>query len=315
MFKEYISRLFLLSAMSLIPSLAQASPSSVVMEIAGLGQGAADGPFDLPLNSPLIAGAKYRALVEVRDADSDNLNQSVNNFTLALDLGNGNIDDFAWLVTGHIDDSDHTNLIPGVDNFGQVSTDTFTGHSIPTQVLIDAGIVTPLKLAVVYFTAGAAGSALSLDLDAEPYQSGYSTNNSHYGISGVSYNINQGQGLSFSANVIAPLKVLSLADSNDPFSPNGDRYKDTTTISGSFDRIASWKLTIKNALGTIVRSFSGSGSKVNVIWDGKNSKGNILPDGLYTYVLNGSDTAASFASATSTVKIGNTVRQQKRRAR
>lgn len=313
--KCFIYKCVILVITALLSSTANAAPSSVMVEVAGLGIDNGSSFFDLPLTGSLMGGGKYKLLLVGRDADSDNLNQSVNNVTFALEISNGNIDRFEWLVVGDIDDSDWTNQVAGVDNFGQVSTDTFTGHSMPTQALIDAGFAAPLKLAVIYFTAGVAGSPLNLNLDTNPYESGYSTNNSHYGINGVSYNINQGQGLSYSASVIAPLKVLNLTESNDPFSPNGDRYKDTTTFSGSFNQIASWKLTIKNTAGYIVRSFSGRGSKVTIVWDGKNSKGNILPDGLYPYVLSGTDAAGSSASATNTVSIGKTGRVRRQGSR
>ncbi len=173
---------------------AYASPSTVQIEIAGLGvnDGNPSSPFNLPLNTTLTPGQTYKVLLTGRDNDADTNNQPVNNITFDLAITNGTLTSFSWLVTGDIDDNNLTNSIPGVDNPGQVSTDTFSGHSFPTQALINAGFATPLQLGVAYFTAGAAGSPVILNFDSNPYVSGFATDNSHYGVNGTSYGINGG---------------------------------------------------------------------------------------------------------------------------
>lgn len=182
------------------------------------------------------------------------------------------------------------------------------GHAIATQILIEAGFALPTEIGVVHFTAGSAGSPIVLDFDSIPYVSGLSTANSHYGVQGVSYNLNQGDGFQFATSVIAPLTLLSLRESNDPFSPDGDNYKDKTNITATFNRSASWKLMIKDSIGKTVRSFAGRGAKVSVLWDGKNSKGAVVPNGVYTYTLNAIDSGGGSVSASSTVTVGRTPR-------
>ncbi len=193
-------------------SEAFALPTTVKIEVSGLGldTGNPSSPFDLPLTTNLVAGVKYKVKLTGKDTDTDSNNQGVNNITFDMAITNGTLTAYSWLVTGDIDDSSYTNSVPGIDNPGQVSTDTFSGHQFPTQVLIDAGLGTPLPLAVVYFTAGAAGSQLEIDFDSNPYVSGFATDNSHYGVNGTSYKINQGQCssnpnmcLKFKTNVIS----------------------------------------------------------------------------------------------------------------
>lgn len=100
-----------------------------------------------------------------------------------------------------------------------------------------------------------------------------------------------------------PLSLLSLNDNPDPFSPNGDGRKDTATISASFNHTASWTLNFRNAQGQPIRSFSGSGTSVSQIWDGRNQAGIRVADGIYIYTLNGTDVGASQASVSGTVRL------------
>lgn len=101
-------------------------------------------------------------------------------------------------------------------------------------------------------------------------------------------------------------QIISLSDSPDPFSPNGDGVRETTAISGKFNHICNWNIDIKNLAASIVRTFSGTGTSVSVIWDGKNNLGIRVPDGIYTYILRGTDIGASSASKSGTARIDTT---------
>jgi len=74
-----------------------------------------------------------------------------------------------------------------------------------------------------------------------------------------------------------------------PFSPNMDGRKDTTTITASFNTIVNWKLQIRTATGLIVRTWTGTGRTLTINWNGKNSTGAIVPDGIYKLRLSGSN--------------------------
>jgi gliding motility-associated-like protein len=70
-------------------------------------------------------------------------------------------------------------------------------------------------------------------------------------------------------------------------SPNGDLINDTLNISGIDFNVQEADLKILNSAGTLV--FSTSNRKKQdkwVYWDGKDSKGAMLPEGTYYYLLN-----------------------------
>lgn len=100
-----------------------------------------------------------------------------------------------------------------------------------------------------------------------------------------------------------PPVLLNLADSPDPFTPNGDEVDDTTTISARFNHTASWTLDLHSSTGTLIRTFTGMGATISQIWDGRNASGLFLLGGTYVYTLTGTDTGASTASGSGTVTL------------
>ena len=111
---------------------------------------------------------------------------------------------------------------------------------------------------------------------------------------------------------IAPVKTGVIAIDNTPpvvnistdsmiFSPNGDKNKDTLTIRQKIKSAAEdiWKGEIKNAAGITVVSYEWNGDSVpeKFIWDGTDSSGTVLPDGLYFYSISSTDKAGNRTSA------------------
>ncbi|MBI5194244.1 MAG: M36 family metallopeptidase [Nitrospirae bacterium] len=86
-------------------------------------------------------------------------------------------------------------------------------------------------------------------------------------------------------NPIEAFNIPGVFDSPDPISPNGDGVKDTTTISSNFLRFRTWNVIIKDSAGNIVKSCTGVGMAASCVWDGKNTVGQVLPDGVYSYTL------------------------------
>ncbi len=86
------------------------------------------------------------------------------------------------------------------------------------------------------------------------------------------------------------------------FSPNGDGVKDDTAFLLDFkdaSDIAHWKLEIARGPEPAARTFSGLGRPPRSFpWDGKNDRGQAVPDGKYTAVLSVVD------------EVGNTGRSQ-----
>jgi flagellar hook assembly protein FlgD len=81
------------------------------------------------------------------------------------------------------------------------------------------------------------------------------------------------------------LNIYSISVSNPYFSPNGDGSKDTTTLTASLTYSSNWTVDIKNSGGTVVRTFTGTGTSISVTWDGKDSSGVIQPEGTYSYTI------------------------------
>ncbi|MCL2793499.1 MAG: gliding motility-associated C-terminal domain-containing protein [Spirochaetaceae bacterium] len=81
------------------------------------------------------------------------------------------------------------------------------------------------------------------------------------------------------------------------FSPNNDGIKDYFTIrqSGSVEK--SWIAQIFDNRGNAVRSFDFSGNApVDIVWDGRGDDGLLLPDGVYSYRIEGEDFAGNRTS-------------------
>jgi len=111
---------------------------------------------------------------------------------------------------------------------------------------------------------------------------------------------------------IAPVKTGSIAiDSTAPvidiwtdsviFSPNGDKNKDTLVIRQKIKTSPGdiWKGEVKNSAGITVAAFEWDGGSVpeKFSWNGTDSSGTVLPDGLYFYSISSTDKAGNRASA------------------
>ena len=92
-----------------------------------------------------------------------------------------------------------------------------------------------------------------------------------------------------------------LSASEDAFSPNGNKVKDTVTFTPVLKDaagISNYKFEIKDASGNTVKTVTGENSiPSSFVWDGKNSSGIVCKDGLYTACLSINSTNGSTASA------------------
>lgn len=82
------------------------------------------------------------------------------------------------------------------------------------------------------------------------------------------------------------------------FSPNGDGVRETAALTASTSEGGSVLVYVRNEAGVGVRSFSvpASTAAVAVTWDGKDSAGQIVPDGLYDVRLTPRDVAGNTGS-------------------
>ncbi len=99
------------------------------------------------------------------------------------------------------------------------------------------------------------------------------------------------------------MSISSISDSPDPFSPNADGRLETTTLKATLNHTANWTLQIKTSSLSVIRTFTGSGTSVNQVWDGKDSSGVRAADGIYTYVVTATDVGGSVASNSSQVTL------------
>lgn len=104
-----------------------------------------------------------------------------------------------------------------------------------------------------------------------------------------------------------PPTITNLRAEPTVFSPNGDGTLDTTLVRADLADDSppiTWTLIIKRS-GTTVRSFSGSSASVDQQWDGKDSAGDVVADGVYSLILSASDAWGNSATAATTVTVKN----------
>ena len=85
------------------------------------------------------------------------------------------------------------------------------------------------------------------------------------------------------------------------FSPNGDGVSEEVTILQERNPASDdeWKASFVNSEGEMVKTYQWHGHQipVNVIWNGKNDKGEPVLEGLYTYIIEGNDPAGNHSKA------------------
>ncbi|WP_444905899.1 beta strand repeat-containing protein [Microbulbifer sp. SSSA008] len=91
------------------------------------------------------------------------------------------------------------------------------------------------------------------------------------------------------------------------FSPNSDGNQDTLAITGTLSSSSSWSLEISNESGTVVNTFSGTGTDINIDWDGTDSGSTVLNDGRYYLFLKVTDAEnTSYRAGAIWVELDNT---------
>jgi len=77
------------------------------------------------------------------------------------------------------------------------------------------------------------------------------------------------------------------------FSPNGDGLKDTVPFNVQTEGNDRWIGAIQDVQGNTVRSWTWIGAAPEVVWDGRDSQGKMLPDGDYLWTLSSTDEAGN----------------------
>ncbi|HEX9775963.1 MAG TPA: FlgD immunoglobulin-like domain containing protein, partial [Actinomycetota bacterium] len=86
--------------------------------------------------------------------------------------------------------------------------------------------------------------------------------------------------------------IANLRSTVDPFSPNADGAKDATRIKASLSDVSgpiSWSAAVRDAQGNGIRTFTGTGTGLDTLWDGLDEEGDPVPDGTYEVILTATD--------------------------
>lgn len=113
-----------------------------------------------------------------------------------------------------------------------------------------------------------------------------------------------------------PPIISGVSASPTPFSPNNDAVKDTTTISFSLSgaTVGNNRVEIRDCSGILVRTLvdeisptpGASNGQNQVIWDGKDWTGTVVPDGSYFYEIISVDDAGNTSSFTGQIIVDTT---------
>ncbi len=87
--------------------------------------------------------------------------------------------------------------------------------------------------------------------------------------------------------------ALEAAADTDIFSPNGDGRKDQLQVRQSSSEEELWEARIVDRGNETVRSYFWKGELSDLLWDGTDESGNVVPDGDYRYEVSSTDSAGN----------------------
>ena len=94
-----------------------------------------------------------------------------------------------------------------------------------------------------------------------------------------------------------------LADAPNPFTPDGDNFEDTTTAAGVVTWPSNWSVDVYQGATGPLRTWTGTGTRLSVVWDGRNGSGTLLGQATYTLRFNASPVDASTLNVTVDVPV------------
>lgn len=100
--------------------------------------------------------------------------------------------------------------------------------------------------------------------------------------------------------------AVSPSASPEPFSPNGDEIKPSTTLSAALSDLSeplSWRLVVKDGSGAELRAWTGEGSSVERLWDGSDESGVVRGEGSYWEEITAVDHAGNSRTVSKLVRI------------
>ncbi len=88
---------------------------------------------------------------------------------------------------------------------------------------------------------------------------------------------------------------IYLGADNTLFSPNGDGRKDTLSFLVRTDGDDEWKAALVDEKGQAVMNYKWKGAAPSFVWDGKDTAGNVVSDGSYSFIATATDAAGNSA--------------------
>jgi hypothetical protein len=86
--------------------------------------------------------------------------------------------------------------------------------------------------------------------------------------------------------------------------PNGDTLNESVTLSASFSQaVYRWNLDLRSADGTLIRSFTGSGTSLKAVWNGRTAVGDVPATGLIRWTMSASTSGLAATPATGVVTV------------
>ncbi len=80
------------------------------------------------------------------------------------------------------------------------------------------------------------------------------------------------------------------------FSPNNDAINETSTLTATQSTTAAWTVEVRSSSNVLMKQFSGSGASISATWDGKNSAGTVVADGIYQLLIKVSPQTVALAT-------------------
>ena len=105
----------------------------------------------------------------------------------------------------------------------------------------------------------------------------------------------------------APPAITPMSVTQTWISPDGDGRQEIARLTAVASAGAvRWSISVGDAAGTLVRTFSGDGGVIDATWDGRDAAGALVADGTYLATASGADEAGN--AVQTTVQIGVDVR-------
>ncbi|TMK18285.1 MAG: hypothetical protein E6G68_07515 [Actinobacteria bacterium] len=89
-----------------------------------------------------------------------------------------------------------------------------------------------------------------------------------------------------SVRAIGYPKIYLPSLSNSLLRPDGDTKNETSTVRATFDRSVHWTVAFRTNAGTLLKTFTGTGTSEAVTWNGKDSGGALADTGVVRYTIN-----------------------------